>query len=118
MNRSIISTAAVALAFSICAASVLASEPTQAQLRSQAKITETNARATALAMVPSGTIASSELENEHNRLIWSFDISSPGTKNITEIQVDAKTGKIVSNTQETPGKEADETAAEAKQQSN
>lgn len=115
MIRSNVSTAVVTLMFAIGATAALAHEPTQAQLQSQAKITESAARETALAKVPSGTIASSELEREHHRLIWSFDISSPGTKNITEIQVDAKTGKIVSNTQEAPGKEAAEAAAEAKE---
>ena len=113
MNRSIVSTAAVTLMFAIGATAAVVHEPTQAQLLSQAKVTETVAWATALAKVPSGTIASSELEREHHRLIWSFDIALPGSKSITEIQVDAKTGKIVSNKLETPGKETAEAAAEA-----
>ena len=85
---------------------------------SQAKVSEATAQATALAKTPMGKIASSELEREHHRLIWSFDIATPGTKNITEIQVDAKTGKIVSTQIEAPSKEAAEAAAEAKEKGN
>jgi uncharacterized membrane protein YkoI len=53
------------------------------------------AKKTALAKVPKGTIKSSELERENGRLIWSFDIAKSGTRNITEVQVDAKTGKVI-----------------------
>lgn len=106
---------AVAFVFAAGATAALAHGPTQAELQSQAKITEAAARATALAKVLSGIIASSELEREHHRLIWSFDITKPGSRNVTEIQVDAKTGKIVSTQIETPRKEAKEAAAEAKE---
>jgi len=52
--------------------------------------------------VPAGTIQSAELEKERGKLIWSFDISKPGTKDITEVQVDARNGGIVSVQIETP----------------
>ncbi len=42
------------------------------------------------------TITQAELEQEHGRLVWSFDIAAPKSKQIIEMQVDAKTGKIVS----------------------
>jgi len=58
--------------------------------------------------------SSSELEKEHGKLIWSFDIAQVGSKNITEVQVDAKTGKIVSTKTETPDKERQEAIAEKK----
>ncbi len=45
--------------------------------------------------MPTGKIQSEEIENELNALVWSFDIATPGTKNITEGLVNAKTGKIV-----------------------
>jgi uncharacterized membrane protein YkoI len=48
------------------------------------------------------------LEKEHGRLVWSFDIAQPSTQDITEVQVDAKTGQVVSIEKETPAKEAKE----------
>lgn len=78
----------------------------------RAKISQATARQTALAKIPTGTIKASELEEEHAMLIWSFDIATPGSNNITEIQVDAMTGKIVSNEMETPKDQAREAAAD------
>jgi uncharacterized membrane protein YkoI len=92
-----------------------ASKETQAQLQAEAKVTEAAAQKTALAKVPTGKIKSSELEKEHGKLVWSFDISTPGSKNITEVQVDAKTGKIVAVEIETPKDQAKEKAADKKE---
>jgi uncharacterized membrane protein YkoI len=92
-----------------------AAEPSQAQLQSQAKVTEADARTTALAKVPGGTVSSAELEKEHGKLVWSFDIATAKTKNVTEVQVDAVTGKLVSTKTETPSQEAKEAAAEKKE---
>lgn len=69
-----------------------AAEDTKAALMAEAKITEAQATTAALTKTPHGTVKSSELEREHGRLIWSFDISQPSVKGVTEIQVDAKTG--------------------------
>jgi hypothetical protein len=91
-----------------------AAEETQAELKTQAKITQAEAEKTALAKVPNGKIKAAELEKEHGKLIWSFDISMPKSKNITEIQVDAKIGKIVSTRIETPKDQAAEAAADKK----
>lgn len=71
-------------------------EESEAVLKQQSKVTEAQARSIALAEVVNGTVKSSELEKENGKLIWSFDIATPKTGNITEVQVDAKTGKIVS----------------------
>ncbi|MDB5947753.1 MAG: peptidase [Ramlibacter sp.] len=87
----------------------------QAALQAQAKVTEAEATATALAKVPHGTVKSAELEREHGKLVWSFDVASPSTRGVTEIQVDAITGKIVSVKKETPSQEAREKRAEAKE---
>ncbi len=84
-----------------------AGEP-QAALKAEAKVTEQVARTTALAKVPQGTIKSSALERENGRLVWSFDIAQPTTRDLTEVQVDAKTGEVVSIETETPAKEASE----------
>jgi uncharacterized membrane protein YkoI len=92
----------------------LASEATQTNLQAQAKVSEADARTTALAKVPGGSVSSSELEKEHGKVVWSFDIAQSGSKNITEVQVDAKTGKVVSTKIETPDKERKEAMAEKK----
>ena len=60
-----------------------------------AKITEPEARKTALARVP-GDVKSEELEREHDRLVYSYDIKQPGKPGVEEVQVDAVTGLVVS----------------------
>ncbi len=66
----------------------------EAKLQSEAKITRAQAEGIALAKVPNGTIKEGELEKEKGKLIWSFDIATPGTKDITEVNVDAQTGEV------------------------
>jgi uncharacterized membrane protein YkoI len=65
-------------------------------------VSKNAAQKTALAKVPNGTIKESELEKEHGTLIWSFDVATPDTKDITEVNVDAVTGDVVSTEKETP----------------
>lgn len=89
-------------------------EESQASLKSKATVTEAQASKVALAKVPHGKIKTSELENENGKLVWSFDISMPGTKNITEVLVDAKKGAVVSTAIETPQQQAKEAAEDAK----
>src|SRR5438105_10731549 len=99
---------ATALLGGLSAFTVRAAEETQADLKTQAKITQAEAEKAALAKVPNGKIKAAELEKEHGKLIWSFDISTPKSKNIIEIQVDAKIGKVVSTRIETPKDQAAE----------
>ena len=80
----------------------------QAKLAAQAKISRAVAEQTALARVPGGTIKEGELEKEGGKLVWSFDITTTGSKDITEILVDAKTGAIVSEEKESPEQQAKE----------
>src|ERR1041385_3492072 len=54
-----------------------------------AKVLRADAQRVALAKVPGGTVKEAELEKEHGRLIWSFDIARPGSTTITEVHVDA-----------------------------
>ena len=93
----------------------VAADESQAALKAQAKITQKEATKTALTKVPNGKIESAELEKEHGKLIWSFDISIPNSTDITEVQVNAKTGKIVSTKVETPKDQAKEAVADKKQ---
>jgi uncharacterized membrane protein YkoI len=69
-------------------------------------ITVEQARATALAKAP-GKIQSEELEREEGKLVWSFDIRTNATT-ITEVWVDANSGKVVKTAIETPADEARE----------
>jgi uncharacterized membrane protein YkoI len=101
-------------AFFLVLSGMASADETQATLRAQAKITQADAEKTALAKVPGGKIESAELENEHGKLVWSFDIFAPHSLNIAEVQVDAKNGKIVSNKTETPKDQAKEAAADKK----
>ncbi len=85
---------------------------THADLAKQAKVTLDQARATALARQP-GTVKSSELEREHGKLLYSFDIAG-NDKNIHEVQIDAVTGQFLSNTIESRADERSERATESK----
>ena len=80
----------------------------------KAKILEATARATALALVQGGTVKSSELEHEHGKLIYSFDITQPGSSGVEEVQISAISGKLVARHHETAAKEATEAKAVAK----
>jgi len=86
----------------------------QAKMQKEAKVTMAHAREIAMKKVPGGKIDSAELEREHGKLIYSFDIktSKPG---VTEVQVNAISGAIVSVTHETPAHEAAEKKMEAKE---
>ena len=45
-------------------------------------------------------------------MIWSFDIAQPKSTSVVEIQVDAKSGRIVSRKVESARKEAKEAKTE------
>jgi uncharacterized membrane protein YkoI len=83
------------------------------KLAKQARITMEQARETALKRAP-GNVESGELEKEHGKLVYSFDIrNSKGT--ITEVQVSAITGKVVRVEHENKKQEAAEKEKEAKE---
>jgi len=78
----------------------------QEKLAKQAKITQKHAQEVALKRAL-GTVESAELEREHGKLVYSFDIrNSRGT--ITEVQVSAITGQVVRVEHENKRKEAAE----------
>jgi hypothetical protein len=83
-------------------------EKREAKLQAEAKVSKADAEKAALAKVPGGTIKEAELEKEKGKLIWSFDISISGSNDIKEVQVDAKTGEVVSVETETAATEAKE----------
>ena len=65
------------------------------KLQAEAKVSKADAQATALTQVPNGTYKDCELERENGKLIWSFGFTTPDTKDITEVNVDAVTGTVV-----------------------
>jgi hypothetical protein len=69
----------------------------------QARIGAEQARETALRAVP-GKVKESDLETEHGRLIYSFEIKRPGERGITEVNVSAMDGSIVDIHREHAGK--------------
>ncbi|HVT04441.1 MAG TPA: PepSY domain-containing protein [Thermoanaerobaculia bacterium] len=84
-----------------------------AAMLKEAKITMDQARATALKAAP-GKVESGEIEREHGKLIYSFDIrNAKGT--IDEVNVNAIDGKIVAVEHENKTKEAAEKKQEAKE---
>lgn len=63
------------------------------KLAKKARITIEAAREIALKKVP-GTVIEGELEKEHGKLVYSFDIKIESGK-IMEVWVDAKTGNVL-----------------------
>jgi outer membrane murein-binding lipoprotein Lpp len=88
-------------------------EASQAELMAQAKISKDTAQQTALAKVPNGTIKEGEIEKENGKLQWSFDVATPGSTDITEVNVDAMTGDVISMDKESAADEAKEAAEDA-----
>ncbi len=78
-----------------------------AALKKDAKISVEAARATAMKKVP-GELQEEELEKENGKLVYSFDIRATGQKDITEVQVSAIDGSIVSVEKEDAASEAKE----------
>lgn len=89
------------------------------ELRSLARVTESDARQTALASLKDpakATVKEAELEAEHGCLVYSFDIQVSGKSGIQEIQVDAGNGKVLSSEHENPKAEAVEKAKDKAKQ--
>ena len=101
------------LATALALTSLLTAGAFAATTKLQPKITMAEARATALKKAP-GKVTSEELENEHGKLIYSFDIAT-SKSGVTEVNVDAINGKIVAVQHENAAKEAAEKKQEAKE---
>lgn len=84
-------------------------------LAKEAKITLDSARAIAMTRVPNGTIQSQELEREHGRLIYSFDVTTTGKTGVEEVNVSALDGKVIGVHHETPKAEKREAKLEKKE---
>ena len=117
MKNSLISNVAFAALFVLAPVGLAASPTGQAKMQKEAKISMHKARDIALEHVKKhSTIKSSELEREHGKLIYSFDIREPHRRDVTEVNVNAMDGTIVAIDHENPKKEAAEKKQEAKEQ--
>jgi len=105
---SIVTLSLLVIGFAAC----VSEKQEQARLASEAKVSRADAEKTALAKVPGGKVKDAELEKERGKLIWSFDVGTEGTKDVTEIHVDAKTGEVVAFEKESAEHEAAEQAGE------
>lgn len=91
------------------------------ELKTMAKVSEEDARKTAMAAIPGDdankTVGESELEVEHGYLVWSYDVTVNGKKGLEEILVDAGSGAVLHHAHETPAGEAHEAKMDAKMKS-
>jgi Skp family chaperone for outer membrane proteins len=76
------------------------------------KVSMADARTTALAS-SNGKVKSEELEKEHGKQIYSFDIQMPD--GLHEVNVDAATGKLIDDKVESAADEAKEAAQDKKE---
>jgi hypothetical protein len=81
-----------------------------AELLKQARVTKHQAKRIALAKVEHGTIKRTGLEMANGVLIWSVDVTQSGEKDLTDLWIDATTGKITAVNVETPTFEKKEVA--------
>ena len=82
----------------IAALSSAAYAQTDAQsnlLSANPKVSESQARETALDSVGNGVVGTGALSSQNGRLLWVFDVARPGASGIIEVYVDANTGRLV-----------------------
>jgi uncharacterized membrane protein YkoI len=82
----------------------------KADLSAMAKVSVDAAKKSALDRVnaPGASVTKSELEVEHGCLVYSYDISVPGSTGVQEVIVDAGSGKVLKTEHESAAKEAAE----------
>lgn len=86
-----------------------------ATLTKEATVSESDAAKTAESRVRNGRIEAVELENEKGKLIYSYELKAPGRSGVEEVNVDAKTGQVVSAEHESMKTEKKEAAQEQKE---
>ena len=85
-------------------------QQSETELLKQARVTKHQAKEIALAKVKRGAIKCVALEKENGVLIWSVDIAQPPKKDLTDVWINATTGKITAVEMETPITEEKEVA--------
>ena len=69
----------------------------QATLQAQAKVSDADARAAALAVKP-GTVTESKLDGRHGTVVWHIEITT--ATGFADVNVDAVTGKVIDSRDE------------------
>ncbi|HEY0810404.1 MAG TPA: PepSY domain-containing protein [Longimicrobiales bacterium] len=83
-------------------------EEEQSGLLARATYSVEAARKQALAAVPGGVVVESEIEEEHGRLIYSFEIKVAGQDGVTEVEIDAMTGELIGTEHESDEDDGEE----------
>jgi hypothetical protein len=83
-----------------------------ASMKSEVKLSPEEARATASKKVP-GVTREEDLARENGKLVYLFDIQATGRKDITEVQLSAIDGSVVSIEKEDAVSEAKDEQQEA-----
>ncbi|MBA3831479.1 MAG: glycosyltransferase [Chthoniobacterales bacterium] len=76
------------------------------------EISLARAERAALQLVPEGVFCAEELHTEAGQPRWTIDVQPPGARELREIEVDARGGRVISSRIETPEEEALEIAVE------
>ena len=102
----------IVLAASYSPGLILAGDTSQKSSAAPARITRVQAERAALIRVPGGKVRSAKLQRENGLLIWSIDITTPLTKKVAAVQVDAHTGKVLSKLAQNPADRAEESVGQ------
>lgn len=81
-------------------------------LLAQATVKPDSAQRVALLRVPGGRVTQAEIEKEHGKLVYSFDIKVDGRPGVEEILVNAATGAVEGQEHENDEDEASEASQE------
>jgi uncharacterized membrane protein YkoI len=84
----------VAITVAAIGSGTIALEEDSPGLSERARVSDANARVNALQRVPGGRIVEAELEEEHGRLVYSYEIRVADGRGTVEI--DARTGAVLS----------------------
>ncbi len=76
------------------------------------EISLARAERAALQLVPKGVLGAEEWRMKPGRPRWMIDVQPPGARDLREIEVDARSGRVISSRIETPEEEALEVAVE------
>ena len=77
------------------AGAALGGEDESSPTAAEAKISQEQAQKIALAQVPGGKVEEAELEREHGKLVWSFDIATADSRHVMDVEIDAETGAVL-----------------------
>ena len=90
------------LLFAACAALLVVSNV-------HAAVNRDTAEQIALRQVPGANIVGGGLEKVRGRLVWTFELATPQSRNFTEVAIDHETGKVLTVRLETPAEQVDKT---------